>query len=70
MLAGKNPNSVKLATGTLYLAGVDTTLVGIKAFLTAMMLNPEVQKKAQEELDVVLGTSSKHEVLRFPTFDE
>lgn len=34
------------------------------------MLYPEAQKKAQDELDTVLGTSSKNEVLRLPTFDE
>ncbi|KAF8333963.1 cytochrome P450 [Cantharellus anzutake] len=68
--SGRNPRSVRLATGALYIAGVDTTLITFKTFLTAMMLYPEVQKKAQEELDAVLGTSSKHEVLRLPTFDD
>jgi hypothetical protein len=35
-----------------------------------MMLFPEAQRKAQEELDSVLGTSARNEVLRLPTFDE
>ncbi|KAF8343004.1 cytochrome P450 [Cantharellus anzutake] len=70
VLSGKNPDSVKLAAGSFYNGGVDTTLVGIKTFLAAMMLYPEVQKKAQEELDEVLGTLSENEVIRLPTFDD
>jgi len=38
----------------------------IKAFLITMMLCPGAQKKAQDELDVVLGTSAKNEVLHLP----
>lgn len=38
-------------TGIAYVAGVDTTLSTLKSFILAMMRNPDVQKKAQEEID-------------------
>ena len=44
------------------LAGADTTLSTVQSFILAMLLYPEVQKKAQEELDRVVGTD------RLPTF--
>ncbi|KAJ3566173.1 hypothetical protein NP233_g7167 [Leucocoprinus birnbaumii] len=39
----------------IYLGGADTTSSGIGTFFLAMVLYPEIQKKAQEELDRVLG---------------
>jgi len=68
--SGANPDVVKQALSSLFAASVDTSVITIKAFLIAMMLYPEAQKKAQDELDIVLGTSSKNEVLRLPTFDD
>ncbi|KAF8331354.1 cytochrome P450 [Cantharellus anzutake] len=68
--SGKNPDTVKMAVGTLYAAGTDSTATVISAFLLSMMLFPAVQRTAQEELDSVLGTSSRDEVLRLPTFDD
>ncbi|KAJ7510535.1 cytochrome P450 [Mycena galericulata] len=38
-------------------AGVGTTVASIEVFLLAMLLFPAVQKKAQEELDSVVGQS-------------
>jgi len=38
-----------------YSAGSDTTVSAIHTFMLAMVLNPEVQRKAQAELDNVLG---------------
>lgn len=46
------------------MVGVDTTLAAVMRFLLAMMLHPEVQKKAQEEIDRVIGTH------RLPTMEE
>ena len=37
------------------MAGTDTTAAELVAFVQAMILFPEVQKKAQEELDRVCG---------------
>ncbi|KAK6985037.1 cytochrome P450 [Favolaschia claudopus] len=35
--------------------GSDTTVASLGTFVLGMLLNPEVQKKAQAELDAVLG---------------
>ncbi|TFY51965.1 hypothetical protein EVJ58_g10278 [Rhodofomes roseus] len=42
---------------TLYAAGTDTTQTVVMVFLLAMVLNPDVYAKAQEEMDRVVGTS-------------
>ncbi|KAG8683907.1 hypothetical protein FRC09_015732, partial [Ceratobasidium sp. 395] len=41
--------------GTLYSAEIDTSVSAAKGFLLAMVLYPDVQSKAQNELDIVLG---------------
>ncbi|GAA5836218.1 hypothetical protein JCM11251_007397 [Rhodosporidiobolus azoricus] len=46
-----------LLTGGIFGAGVDTTSGTLIAFVLAMVTHPEVQKKAQEELDRVVGSS-------------
>ena len=51
-------------TGTLLEAGSDTTSSTLYAFVQAMLLYPEVQKKAQEEIDRVVGSN------RMPTMDD
>ncbi|CAA9964040.1 CypX Cytochrome P450 [Pyrenophora teres f. maculata] len=45
----------KWAALALYLGGADTTVSSIMTFFLAMTVFPEVQKKAQEELDRVIG---------------
>ena len=37
-------------------AAVDTTAAAIGSFVLAMVLHPEIQKKAQAELDMVFGS--------------
>ncbi|KAI9439716.1 cytochrome P450 [Lactarius indigo] len=39
----------------IYAGGIDTTTAAIQSFVLAMVLYPEVQKRAQEEIDSVLG---------------
>ncbi|THH13309.1 hypothetical protein EW146_g6885 [Bondarzewia mesenterica] len=46
---------VKHVPGTMYIAGVDTTVSAIFTFFLAMVLYPEVQKKAQAEIDAIIG---------------
>ncbi|KAF2136512.1 uncharacterized protein K452DRAFT_322394 [Aplosporella prunicola CBS 121167] len=41
----------------MYLGGADTTVSSLMTFFLAMTLYPDVQKKAQEELDRVVGSS-------------
>jgi len=48
--------------GALYGAGSDTTADGINTFIMAMITHPEVQAKAQAELDSVVGRG------RLPSF--
>ncbi|KAJ7060803.1 cytochrome P450 [Mycena amicta] len=55
---------VKWSAGTMYGSGVDTTTVTIETFILAMLLHPEVQKKAQAEVDALLKG------LRLPTVDD
>ncbi|KDQ13799.1 hypothetical protein BOTBODRAFT_33236 [Botryobasidium botryosum FD-172 SS1] len=52
----------KWATGTLYLGGTDTTYGVVIAALFALVKYPEVQRKAQAEIDSVVGEG------RLPTF--
>jgi len=47
---------VKWIAASLYSGGADTTVAAINAFFKAMVLFPEVQAKAQQEIDSVVGT--------------
>jgi cytochrome P450 len=51
-------------SGTVLEAGSDTTSSTIYAFVQAMLLFPDVQRKAQAEIDRVVGTD------RMPTMDD
>ncbi|PPQ97130.1 hypothetical protein CVT26_000615, partial [Gymnopilus dilepis] len=46
---------IKDTAAVVFAAGADTTLSGIHTLFAAMLYYPEVQKKAHEELDRVLG---------------
>ncbi|KAF7372980.1 Cytochrome P450 [Mycena sanguinolenta] len=46
---------VKATAANMYLGGADTTVSAMGTFILAMLLNPEVQKKAQAEIDSVVG---------------
>ncbi|EJD47037.1 cytochrome P450 [Auricularia subglabra TFB-10046 SS5] len=50
--------------GSLYGGGADTTVSAMLSFFLAMTLHPEVQKRAQAEIDVLTGGA------RLPTFDD
>ncbi|CAK5284755.1 unnamed protein product [Mycena citricolor] len=49
---------------TMYIAGSDTTVVALSWVIAAMVLHPEIQKRAQAELDAVVGTA------RLPTLGD
>ncbi|KAK0479595.1 cytochrome P450 [Armillaria novae-zelandiae] len=55
---------IKWLAGSLYAGGADTTVASVYAFFKAMLLYPEVQAKAQAEIDAVIG----HD--RLPRFDD
>ncbi|KAJ7456964.1 cytochrome P450 [Mycena latifolia] len=55
---------IKNCGGVIYHAGADTTVAALINFVWAMMLHPTIQKRAQEELDRVVGRS------RLPSFED
>lgn len=66
MKEGKNMSSIELGyiLGVLYEAGSDTTAIALSVFVMAMVLYPQVARKAQDEIDRVVGPE------RMPTFDD
>ncbi|KAG8669197.1 hypothetical protein FPOAC1_008585 [Fusarium poae] len=56
---GKNQewslDDIKGAAGAVFIAGADTTWATCVIFVLNMVLHPEIQKKAQDELDAVIG---------------
>ncbi|KAK6988169.1 cytochrome P450 [Favolaschia claudopus] len=50
-----NENQIKHVAGALFVGGADTTVYAISNFILAMIWYPEVQKKAQAEIDEVIG---------------
>ncbi|KAJ7871939.1 cytochrome P450 [Mycena leptocephala] len=46
---------VKQTAGTMYIGGADTTVSALGTFILAMLAYPEVQKKAQAEIDSLTG---------------
>ncbi|KAH8649736.1 putative cytochrome P450 [Tricladium varicosporioides] len=61
---GFSDDQAAYISGTLLEAGSDTTSSTMYAFVQAMLLFPEVQKKAQREIDHVIGLD------RMPTMDD
>lgn len=57
-------SAIKWGAAGVYGGGADTTVSAIASFYLAMSLHPEVQKRAQEEIDRVVGTD------RLPTFED
>jgi cytochrome P450 len=46
---------IKDLTSVAYLAGADTTTVAINSYFLAMLIDPEIQTKAQAEVDRIVG---------------
>ncbi|PAV15413.1 cytochrome P450 [Pyrrhoderma noxium] len=59
-----NEETIESIGGAIFLAGADTTEATLETFILAMLMHPDVQKRAQEELDRVVGTD------RLPTLDD
>ncbi|EAU84016.2 cytochrome P450 [Coprinopsis cinerea okayama7 len=55
---------IKMSAASLYAGGADTTVSSIHSLFLALSLFPEVQKKAQAEIDAVVGSD------RLPTFED
>ncbi|RYO97634.1 hypothetical protein DL764_007271 [Monosporascus ibericus] len=54
----------KWSAASLYTGGADTTVKTVQTFFLAMMMYPDVQRKAQEEIDRVVGSQ------RLPCFED
>lgn len=52
----EDQESIKYAVCLMYGAGSDTTIITLLSFLLAMVLHPEVYRKAQAEIDRVVGS--------------
>ncbi|PYH48073.1 cytochrome P450 [Aspergillus saccharolyticus JOP 1030-1] len=61
-LTPEEEHIIKWTAGSLYTAGADTTVSVLSIFFLAMALHPEIQDKAYEELERVVGRA------RLPTF--
>ncbi|OJZ88736.1 hypothetical protein ASPFODRAFT_713607, partial [Aspergillus luchuensis CBS 106.47] len=57
-LSPPEEEAVKWSAATLYYAGSDTTVSALKSFILAMVMFPDVQRKAQEEIDMVTECNS------------
>ncbi|KAI0669064.1 cytochrome P450 [Trametes maxima] len=53
---------IKMSAASIYSGGADTTVSAILSFILAMALYPDVQKKAQAEIDASVGNE------RLPTY--
>ncbi|KAI0076600.1 cytochrome P450 [Panus rudis PR-1116 ss-1] len=47
---------IKRSLASMYAGAADTTVSSLSSFMLAMTLNPEIQRKAQKEIDKVVGT--------------
>ncbi|KAF8184805.1 cytochrome P450 [Pholiota molesta] len=55
---------LKWSANSMYSASIDTTITSISHFILAMLLHPEAQRRAQAELDAVVGAD------RLPTIED
>ncbi|ETW82115.1 cytochrome P450 monooxygenase 109, partial [Heterobasidion irregulare TC 32-1] len=55
---------IQCIAAIFYAAGADTMAAGVLSFFLAMMTHPDIQRKAQAEIDAVIGTD------RLPTFKD
>ncbi|TBU62200.1 cytochrome P450 [Dichomitus squalens] len=62
--ASLSDSTARSAAGVAYAAGIDTLYATLQRLFVAMTLHPEVQKKAQAELDAAVGPS------RLPIFGD
>ncbi|KAJ8583641.1 cytochrome P450 [Rhizopogon salebrosus TDB-379] len=64
LLSPDEDHVIKWSALAMHTGGTDTTVSAIYAFFLAMTIHPEIQARAQTELDSVVGTD------RLPTFDD
>ncbi|KAJ7496789.1 cytochrome P450 [Mycena latifolia] len=52
---GEDARNIMISAGSLYSAGTDTTTAVLRTFVLMMILHPEIQRKAQDEIESVVG---------------
>ncbi|CAJ0547332.1 Ff.00g040860.m01.CDS01 [Fusarium sp. VM40] len=60
----ESETAIKQTAAVMYAGGADTTVSSIRGFILAMLLFPDVQRKAQQEIDSVVGSD------RLPNFED
>ena len=55
-LSYEDEELIKWTATSMYAAGTDTSATSAVSFLLAMVMNPEVQRRGQEEIDRVVGS--------------
>ncbi|KAF4981513.1 hypothetical protein FZEAL_2698 [Fusarium zealandicum] len=63
-LNNEDEEAIVWSAASLYGAAADTTVITLTGFTLAMVLFPQVQRKAQQEIDRVVGTD------RLPSFED
>lgn len=63
-LAADNEDAIKWTAVSLYAAGSDSTVAILSSFFLAMIIFPDAQRKAQEEIDRAVGND------RLPSFED
>lgn len=63
-LAADDEDAIKWTAVSLYAAGSDSTIAILTSFFLAMILYPDAQRKAQEEIDRAVGSD------RLPSFED
>ncbi|PHH61250.1 hypothetical protein CDD81_628 [Ophiocordyceps australis] len=61
-LRAEEETSIKWTAGTMFSASSESTVSTLQSFVLAMVMFPEVQRKAQNELDCVVGTDRLPEI--------
>ncbi|KAI9167940.1 Multifunctional cytochrome P450 monooxygenase af510 [Paramyrothecium foliicola] len=61
-LSEHDADSIKYAASIMYGGGADTTVSNISSMIVAMIMYPEIQRKAQQEIDNVLGAGKMPEL--------
>ncbi|KAJ6576429.1 cytochrome P450 [Mycena vulgaris] len=61
---GRSEEDIQQVAATAYAAGADTTASALGSFFLAMALHPDIQKKAQTQIDTTIGTH------RLPKFED
>ncbi|RYP09137.1 hypothetical protein DL765_008562 [Monosporascus sp. GIB2] len=63
-MTAEDEHVTKWSAASMYAGGADTTVNTVQIFFLAIMMYPEVQRKAQEEIDRVVGSQ------RLPCFED